>query len=189
MPAVGQGGKLSDRGEGVARRPWGRSAHESYVVHHITEDTSTCARRPPTRPRRESVCGPIIRAGVQPGELAAAVGAAAVDPELEPDHLAREAGQDRGEGSDAFQVHRLPAGRSSGAAAAFLVRFADPRQAETARAAVKLPWRGEVLPGALQALIESGKGLPGRRRCTDLGYRRLARKKLSRGGRAETLSG
>src|SRR4051812_28834409 len=56
-----------------------------------------------------------VRPGVQPGELAVAVGAAAVDPQLEPDHLAREAGEDRGQGCGARQVCHLPAGGGGGA--------------------------------------------------------------------------
>src|SRR5438128_2743752 len=52
----------------------------------------------------------VVRPGVQPGELPTATGAAAVDPQLELDHPAREAGQNRGEGGDAREVRRIPAG-------------------------------------------------------------------------------
>src|SRR6516165_1524859 len=60
----------------------------------------------------------VVRPGLQPGERATAAGAAAVDPQLEPDGPAREADQDRGEGRDAREVRRVPVGGGGGAPAA-----------------------------------------------------------------------
>src|SRR5262249_46643666 len=61
-----------------------------------------------------------VRPGLQPGQLLSAAGATEANPGLETDDAAGEAGQDRGEGGVARQVHGLPAGGSSGAPQAVL---------------------------------------------------------------------
>ena len=57
-----------------------------------------------------------VRAGLQPGELSAAGGAAASGASLDTDDAAGEIDQDRGEGGSPFPEDRLSDGGSSGAA-------------------------------------------------------------------------
>ena len=55
-----------------------------------------------------------VRAGLQPGQLPAAGGAAASGASLDTDDVAGEIDQDRGEGRAPFREDRLPDGGSGG---------------------------------------------------------------------------
>ena len=57
-----------------------------------------------------------VRAGLQPGQLPAAGGAAPGGPSLEVDAAAREIDQDRGEGRAPFRKDSLPDGGGGGSA-------------------------------------------------------------------------
>jgi hypothetical protein len=101
------------------RHPWARQKWlpGATALRHVFWSGCLFAKR--VNRRGESVRAPIGRAGVQPGELPAAVGAAEVNSLMEPDHLAREARQDRGGARIAREIHCFPTGRCRGAEEVF----------------------------------------------------------------------
>src|SRR5262245_19269894 len=98
-----------------------------------------------------------VRPGLQPCEPPAWVGAAAADPELEPDHLAREAGQDRGQGGGARQVRHLPAGGGGGAPPAV---WGDPGADRAAAAGVGPGVRSAALGKKVRMSSPCVRGAP-----------------------------
>src|SRR5512142_203904 len=74
--------------------------------------------------RLPRVAAPVVRLGLQPGQLPAAAGVAPARADLDADDAAGEADQDRGESRESCEGRHVPAGGGGGAPGA--VR-GDPR--------------------------------------------------------------